>query len=213
MIGRSPDRLVLRRHDRRRQRRTASASTTRSSTATAWSGRSPPSTGGSAKVTLIADGSSAVSAKVVPLGVQGVIRPVVGDPGGLILDFIDSTKHVHKGQEVVTAGWRAQGLESALPAQHPDRRSRPRPRSTSRRRSSRCEVRPFADLRDLELVQVLTGGSRGDPDPEDPRPPGRDRACSGSCCSSPSSPGSRSSTSAPTCCRRWSSRWACSAAP
>ena len=32
-----------------------------------------------------------------------------------------------------------------------------------------------------------------------------DRACSACSCSSPSSPRSRSSTSAPTCCRRWSS--------
>ena len=40
-------------------------------------------TGGSAQVTLIADHSSAVSAKVVPAGSQGVIRPDVGDPDDL----------------------------------------------------------------------------------------------------------------------------------
>ena len=62
------------------------------------------------KVALIADNSSAVSAKVVPAGVQGVVKPNVGDPGDLILDFIDSAKHVHRGQAVVTAGWRGQGI-------------------------------------------------------------------------------------------------------
>jgi rod shape-determining protein MreC len=38
-------------------------------------------TGGSAQVALIADGSSAVAAKVVPGGIQGMIRPEVGEPG------------------------------------------------------------------------------------------------------------------------------------
>ncbi|MGH2975495.1 MAG: rod shape-determining protein MreC, partial [Solirubrobacterales bacterium] len=71
--------------------------------------------GGSAQVTLITDHASAVSAKVVPGGVQGVIRPDVGDPEDLILDFIDSTKRVHGGLAVVTAGWRAQGLASLFP--------------------------------------------------------------------------------------------------
>ena len=52
---------------------------------------------GSSQVTLITDHSSAVSAKVVPDGVQGVIKPEVGNPDDLILDFIDSTKRVHGG--------------------------------------------------------------------------------------------------------------------
>ncbi|HMI81091.1 MAG TPA: rod shape-determining protein MreC, partial [Solirubrobacterales bacterium] len=69
-------------------------------------------TGGSARVTLIADHSSAVSAKIVPSGVQGVLKPSVGDPGDLILDFLDSERRVGKGQSVVTSGWRGQGIES-----------------------------------------------------------------------------------------------------
>ncbi len=36
--------------------------------------------GGSAQVTLIADHSSVVAGQVVPLGVQGVVRPAVGEP-------------------------------------------------------------------------------------------------------------------------------------
>jgi rod shape-determining protein MreC len=117
-------------------------------------------TGGSAQVTLIADHSSAVSAKVVPVAVQGVIRPNVGDPGDLILDFIDSTKRVHRGQAVVTAGWRAAEIESRFPPNLPigeitdasifDQEAR-----------QQVHVRPYADMRDLDLVQVLTGGSRG----------------------------------------------------
>jgi rod shape-determining protein MreC len=87
-------------------------------------GRVASAEGGSSQVKLITDHASAVSAKVVPGGVQGVTRPEVGNPEELILDFIDSTRDVHLGQTVVTAGWRAQGLAY------------------------------------LDLVQVLTGGSR-----------------------------------------------------
>jgi rod shape-determining protein MreC len=116
-------------------------------------------TGGSAQVALLADGDSAVSAKVVPLGVQGVIKPEVGNPGDLILDFIDSAKHVHKGQAVVTAGWRAQGLESRFPPNIPVGEVT-RASLLEQEAIQQVHVRPYADLRDLDLVQVLTGGSR-----------------------------------------------------
>jgi rod shape-determining protein MreC len=116
--------------------------------------------GGSAQVTLITDHASAVSAKVVPGGVQGVIRPDVGDPEDLILDFIDSTKDVHGGQAVVTSGWRAQGLASLFPP------GLPVGEVTSasiveQEASQQVHLRPYADIANLDLVQVLTGGSRG----------------------------------------------------
>ena len=44
-----------------------------------------------------------------------MIRPSVGDPEDLVLDFINSTKTVGVGQTVVTSGWRAQGLASLFP--------------------------------------------------------------------------------------------------
>lgn len=116
-------------------------------------------TRGSAQVTLIADHSSAVSARVVPLGAQGVIKPNVGDPGDLILDFIDSAKHLHKGQVVVTAGWRGQGIESRFPPNIPIGEVT-EASIVEQEAREQAHVRPFADLRDLDLVQVLTGGSR-----------------------------------------------------
>lgn len=116
--------------------------------------------GGSAQVTLITDHTSAVSAKVVPGGVQGVIRPDVGNPDDLILDFIDSTKDVHAGQAVVTSGWRAQGLASLFPP------GLPIGEVTSasiveQEASQQVHLRPYADIANLDLIQVLTGGSRG----------------------------------------------------
>ncbi len=115
--------------------------------------------GGSAKVTLIADGSGGVSAKVVPLGVQGFISAKVGEPDRLILDFIDSTKHLHKNQVVVTAGWRANGIESGFPPNIPIGAIVNAP-IIEQEAQQQVEVEPYADLRNLDIVRVLTGGSR-----------------------------------------------------
>ena len=116
-------------------------------------------TGGSARVTLIADHSSAVSAKIVPSGIQGVMKPSVGDPEDLILDFLDSEKRVGKGQSVVTSGWRGIGIESDYPPNLPIGEV-VEASLKQQEAQQQVHVRPYADLRDLDLVQVLTGGSR-----------------------------------------------------
>lgn len=116
--------------------------------------------GGSAQVMLITDHASAVSAKVLPSGVQGVIRPAVGDPEELILDFIDSSREVRVGQSVVTSGWRAQGLASLFPPGLPVGEVT-HASVVEQKASQQVELRPFADLANLDIVQVLTGGSRG----------------------------------------------------
>jgi rod shape-determining protein MreC len=114
---------------------------------------------GSSQVMLLTDHASAVSAKVVPTGVQGVVKPEVGNPEELILDFIDSTKQVHGGQTVVTAGWRAQGLASHFPPGLPVGEVT-KASIVEQEANQQVDVRPFADLRNLDIVQVLTGGSR-----------------------------------------------------
>jgi rod shape-determining protein MreC len=115
--------------------------------------------GGSAQVKLITDHASAVSAKVVPGGVQGVIRPDVGNPDDLILDFIDSTRDVHGGQAVVTSGWCAEGVCSLFPPGLPVGEVTSAP-IVEQEASQQVHLRPYADMADLDLVQVLTGGSR-----------------------------------------------------
>lgn len=120
-------------------------------------GRVAEVTGGSAQVTLISDHSSAVAAKVVPQGVQGVVKPDVGNPDDLILDFISPAKRVHQGEAVVTAGWRAQGFASLFPPNLPVGAVT----RVSIVEQEEVHVRPYADLRNLDLLQVLTGGSRG----------------------------------------------------
>ncbi|HUC06781.1 MAG TPA: rod shape-determining protein MreC [Solirubrobacterales bacterium] len=115
---------------------------------------------GSSQVMLLTDHASAITAKVLPAGVQGVIKPEVGDPEHLILDFIDSTKLVHGGQTVVTAGWCTQGLCSLFPPGLPLGEVT-KASIVDQEAKEQADVRPFADIRNLDLVQVLTGGSRG----------------------------------------------------
>lgn len=123
-------------------------------------GRVSAVTGSSARVTLIADHESAVSAKIVPGGDQGVMKPSVGNPDDLILEFLSSEKRVGKGQSVVTSGWRGQVVASGYPPNLPIGEV-VEASLLEQEAQSQVHVRPFADLRDLDLVQVLTGGSRG----------------------------------------------------
>lgn len=116
--------------------------------------------GGSSQVMLLIDHASAVSAKVLPNGVQGVLRPELGDPEDLVLDFLDSTRKVHKGQSVVTSGWRARGLESHFPPGLPIGEVT-EASIVEQEASQQVHLRPYADLANLDLVQILTGGSRG----------------------------------------------------
>jgi rod shape-determining protein MreC len=117
-------------------------------------------TGGSAQVTLITDHGSAVSAKVVPGGVQGAVKPEIGNPENLVLDFLDSTRRVHRGESVVTSGWRAQDISSGYPPNLPIGEVT-RASIVEQEATQKVDVRPFADLADIDILQVLTGGSRG----------------------------------------------------
>lgn len=117
-------------------------------------------TGGSARVTLIADHSSAVSAKIVPGGIQGLLKPALGDPDDLVLDFLDSEKRVGKGQRVVTAGWRVEGFASDYPPNLPIGEV-VEASLVEQEAQQQVHVRPFVNLREIDVLQVLTGGSRG----------------------------------------------------
>jgi rod shape-determining protein MreC len=122
-------------------------------------GRVSSATQGTAQVTLITDPSSAVSGKIVPGGVQGFIKPEVGNPEDLILDFLDSTKTIHQGQDVVTAGWRTEDFASLFPPNIPVGRITDAS-IVEQQASQQVHLRPFADMRSLDILQVLTGGSR-----------------------------------------------------
>jgi rod shape-determining protein MreC len=117
-------------------------------------------TQGGATVTLITDpGGNGVSAKVVPGGAQGVINAEVGDPDELVLDFVDSAKPIARDDVVVTAGWRAPDFESKYP---PNLRIGTVTKAPiiQQEAAQQVLVRPFAEIRELDFVTVLTGGSR-----------------------------------------------------
>ena len=112
-------------------------------------------TGGTAEVTLITDSSSAVSAQVMPNGANGIVHPVVGDPEDLLLDYITKGRRVTEGTTVVTSGFESDGLESIFPRGIAiGRVTKVDPQETEQ--FQRVHVKPLADIRGIDYVQVLT---------------------------------------------------------
>ena len=121
-------------------------------------GRISDVTSGTSQVTMITDHRSAVSARILPDGPLGVVKPEVGDPDDLLLDFIQEDRDVSKGQELVTAGSTASELESLFPYGIPVGEIA-EAEVDEQESFQRVLVKPFADLRDFEFAQILTGGS------------------------------------------------------
>jgi rod shape-determining protein MreC len=112
-------------------------------------------TSGTSEVTLITDGSSAVSGQIMPEGANGIVRPEVGNPDDVLLDFVQKGRRVTQGTTVVTSGFTSSRVESLFP------RGIPIGRVTKVDLDEvelyqRVHIKPFADLRRLDYVQVLT---------------------------------------------------------
>jgi rod shape-determining protein MreC len=112
-------------------------------------------TAGNAEVTLITDAESAVSAQVMPQGANGIVKPEVGNPDDLLLDFVEKGRRVTEGTTVVTSGFTSERVRSIFP------RGIPIGRVTEVDLDEielyqRVHIKPFADLRRLDFVQVLT---------------------------------------------------------
>jgi rod shape-determining protein MreC len=118
-------------------------------------GRITQTTAGTSQVTLITDHTSAVSALVVPEGAAGVVKPEVGNPDDLVLDYIERGGGVHVGQTVVTAGWRSGTLASLFPGGIPIGRVT-EATIAEQETYQQVHLQPFADIRGIEFVQVLT---------------------------------------------------------
>jgi rod shape-determining protein MreC len=120
-------------------------------------GRISDTTRWTSEVTLITDSSSAVSARVLPNGPDGVAEPEAGDPNVMLLDFIDKNAPIHRGQLVVTAGWSNGTLSSAFPPGIPIGEVRD---TTIGQQETYQDIRvePFADMQNLDYLQVGTNG-------------------------------------------------------
>ena len=68
-----------------------------------------------AKVRLLTDQSSAVSAMVLESGAAGIVRHGPSDPSALVLDRVGKDALVEDGDLVITAGWQSGQLESLYP--------------------------------------------------------------------------------------------------
>jgi rod shape-determining protein MreC len=124
-------------------------------------GRISQVTRGTAQVTLITDANSSVTARIQPGGATGVVEPNVGDPRDLQLNFVERGEEIHDGEMVVTAGFSAGDLGSLFPPGIPI--GEVTESSLEEQQAyQRVHLRSFADLRDMEFVQVLAdvGGSK-----------------------------------------------------
>ncbi|MDO8213930.1 rod shape-determining protein MreC [Conexibacter sp. CPCC 206217] len=112
--------------------------------------------GNAAIVTLITDQRSIVSGKVLGAGDLGLVKPSLGDPLDLLMEQLDRRARVRVGDNVVTAGSISSRLESPYPPNIPiGRVTRADPEELDS--SNRIHLAPFADLRHLDFVDVLTG--------------------------------------------------------
>jgi rod shape-determining protein MreC len=113
-------------------------------------------TGGQAQITLITDESSAVSAEVMPDGSKGIVRPEVGNPNDMLLDYIQKSANIAKGDSVVTSGFTSTKLDSIFPRNIPiGKVTKVEPSELELYK--RVHIQPYADLRRMDYVQVLTG--------------------------------------------------------
>ncbi|HEX5821073.1 MAG TPA: rod shape-determining protein MreC [Solirubrobacterales bacterium] len=123
-------------------------------------GKITQTTPNTAQVTLITDADSAVTARVQPGGATGVVEPNVGNPNDLQLDFLERGSHIAEGQMVVTAGFSTGTLGSIFPPGIPIGHIT-QATVEEQQAYQRVHLAPFADLRDMDFVKVLTTHSGG----------------------------------------------------
>ncbi|MCD6726917.1 MAG: rod shape-determining protein MreC [Solirubrobacteraceae bacterium] len=124
-------------------------------------GQVTTATPGSAIVTLITDSRVAVSARVSENGVRGVVQTSAGGASDLRLRYTTRSDRVERGWSVVTAGTSsaADRLQSLYPPGIPiGRVTRVTDAGTD---TQQVEIAPYANLRRLEIVQVLTARPNG----------------------------------------------------
>ncbi len=112
-------------------------------------GRVTEVTGRQSVVELITDEESGVGARVQGSGEVGVVQPEVGDPRDLRLRYVARLERVDEERTVVTAGTQSSRYPSSFPPGLPIGR-------VELDDEDRIHVRPFASLRGLEYVEILT---------------------------------------------------------
>jgi rod shape-determining protein MreC len=118
-------------------------------------------------VTLITDHTLSVTARVLDAnGDTGELIPAVGNPQELVLQYLQppnpgqTQNGPQQGQLVVTAGFKSGPLESYFPAGIPIGNVLPVDENTLLN-NGEIQVSPQADLRGVDVVQVLTRPAPG----------------------------------------------------
>jgi rod shape-determining protein MreC len=113
-------------------------------------------TGSSSVVTLLTDHRTAVGARIAESGVGGTLQVEAGRPTDLVMNFTTRNDEVTPGQTVITSGTesRVDRVSSLYPPRIPiGRVTRVDDPGTD---DQEVHVRPFANMRRLDFVQVLT---------------------------------------------------------
>jgi rod shape-determining protein MreC len=118
-------------------------------------GRVEAVTGGQAVVTLITDKDFAAAGVTSDTREPGSVTPALGATGDLLFDLVANVSRVHTGDLIVTAGTTESRLQSPFPPAIPI--------GTVTRidlgegdLDPRIHIKPAADVRKLDMVQVLT---------------------------------------------------------
>ena len=106
---------------------------------------------GSSQVLLITDGESGISSRVNESNASGIVQTAVGDPNDLRLEYPGRNDRVRENQTVVTAGSTSTRYPSRFPPDIPIGRV-----TRVDEDEGTVHIRPFANVRELEFVQVLT---------------------------------------------------------
>ena len=108
-----------------------------------------------AQVDLITDSRMGVSARIGTGGATGIVQPKVGDPNDLLLQYLPANSHANPGEYVVTSGTISNPDDSLYPPGIPIGQVT----SVNEESAYRSvNVRPMANLHNLDVVQVLTAG-------------------------------------------------------
>jgi rod shape-determining protein MreC len=111
-------------------------------------------------VTLITDHTVAVAAQVQDSSSDsGVLVPAVGNPNQLVLQYLPRNASVQTGQQVVTVGFRSGALQDLFPPGIPI--GQVSNVGTDLANNGQVQVTPAADLRHLDIVQILTAPHAG----------------------------------------------------
>ncbi|MGH2958507.1 MAG: rod shape-determining protein MreC, partial [Solirubrobacterales bacterium] len=116
------------------------------------------------QVTLLTDSASGVAALIAPRNILGVVKTGAGGEAGaedLQMVFIQQRGRIAKGDMVVTSGTveDPSRVDSIFPAGIPIGQVT-EVDSEERRLYGRVHIEPYADIRDAQLLMVLTRGGR-----------------------------------------------------